>query len=207
MLINNIDKLRHAINFKVLFNPFFFYNSLSWIVGSIWLIFLGQWDAIGITLFFVFGGPLGYSFLLMPVALVGLAGLTWHERGGLIRIISLFLLLTAFLSTFILITISTLSIFYGFFKKSDSTSLIPMMLVAYGSATSPWIYIAQKEYKGGNPISMITVMFLSLSSAVVFVCIAFLQFNIFNAFGIIVITMTLVFFGQLFLIIKRVIYQ
>lgn len=178
-------------------------NFFGGIIGGIWLMILGEWGAIGTALGAAIFGAFFCGFLLMPGLLFTAPGLALYERRGVLRLISYPLLLLGFLWTFIVMSIWALGMFNSFLAKSDATSLVPMMMVAFGAATGPWSYMAQQEARSGNEYSSLTAIFLSLASAVTLFLLAFADMNTFDVFGIFLSIMGIVFFIQLYLAIKN----
>jgi hypothetical protein len=187
----------------ILFLPVMALNFFGGIIGGIWLMILGEWGAIGTALGAAIFGALFCGFLLMPGLLFSAPGLALYERRGVLRLISYPLLLLGFLWTFIVMSIWALGMFHSFLAKSDSTSLVPMMMVAFGAATGPWSYMAQQEARGGNEYSSLTAMFLSLASAVTLFLLVFTEMNTFEVSSIFLLIMGIVFFIQLFIAIKN----
>jgi len=187
----------------ILFLPVMLLNFFGGIIGGVWLMVLGEWGAIGTALGAAIFGTIFCGFLLMPGLLFSAPGVALYERRGVLRLISYPLLFLGFLWTFIVMSIWALGMFHTFLAKSDSTSLAPMMLVAFAAATGPWSYMAQQEAKGGNEYSSITAMFLSLASGVTLFLLAFTDTDTFDVFGIFLLIMGIVFFIQLFIAIKN----
>ena len=187
----------------ILFLPVMALNFFGGIIGGIWLMILGEWGAIGTALGAAIFGVFFCGFLLMPGLLFSAPGLALYERRGVLRLISYPLLLVGFLWTFIVMSIWALGMFHSFLAKSDSSSLVSMMMVAFGAATGPWSYMAQQEARGGNEYSSLTAMFLSLASGVTLFLLVFTEMNTFEVFGIFLVIMGIVFFIQLFIAIKN----
>ena len=186
----------------ILFLPIMALNFFGGIIGGIWLLILGEWGAVGTALGAAIFGAFFCGFLLMPGLLFSAPGLALYERKGVLRLISYPLLLLGFLWTYIVMSIWALGMFHSFLTRSDSASLVPMMMVAFGAATGPWSYMAQQEARGGNEHSSLTAMFLSVSSAITLYLLAFTEMKIFGVFGIFLSIMGIVFFVQLFIAIK-----
>ena len=186
----------------ILFLPIMILNFFGGVIGGIWLMILGEWGAVGIALGAALFGAFFCSFLLMPGFLFTVPGVALYQKRGVLRLISYPLLFLGLLWTFMVMSIWALGIFHSFLDKSDSTSLVPMMLVAYGAASGPWSYMAQQEARGGNEYSSLTAMSLSLASAVTLLLLAFSEMNTFKVFGIFLSIMAIVFVIQIFIVIK-----
>jgi len=186
----------------ILFFPIFILNFFGGIIGGIWLMILGEWGAVGIALAVALFGAFFCGFLSMPGLLFSAPGVALYQKKGILRLISYPLLFLGLLWTFMVMSIWALGIFHIFLDKSDSTTLVPMMLVAFGAATGPWSYMAQQEARGGNEYSSLTAMCLSLASAVTLFFLAFTEMNAFKVLGIFLSIMIIAFLIQLFILIK-----
>jgi hypothetical protein len=186
----------------ILFLPIMALNFFGGIIGGIWLIILGEWGAVGMALGAAIFGAFFCSFLLMPGLLFSGPGLMLFEKKGLLRLISYPLLLLGFLWTYVVMSVWALGLFLNFLNRSDSSSLIPMMMVAFSAATGPWSYMAQQEARGGNEYSSLTAMFLSVACAIAFFLLAFTEMKFTGVFVIFISIMGIVFFIQLVIAIK-----
>jgi hypothetical protein len=153
--------------------PLMLLNFLGGIVGGIWLIVLGEWGALGIAFVAIIFGAIICSFALMPGMLATAPAILMYGRGGAARVASYPLMLVGLLWTFAVMSVWALWWFGYFLKRADSSSLVPMLLIAFSVATGPWAYMAQKEAQGGNNHSSFTTFFLQLACAVIFVMLAF----------------------------------
>lgn len=155
--------------------PLMLLNFFGVIVGIVWLMVLGEWRPLGVALFAIFAGVVACSFALMPGLLVTAPALMMHEKGGAARIASYPLMFLGLAWTFAVMCAWALWWFAYYFHIANLSSLVPMMLVAYGVATSPWSYMAQKEAQGGNDQSAFTLFFLQIACAVIFVMSALVR--------------------------------
>lgn len=153
--------------------PLMLLNFLGGIVGFVWLMILGDWRSFFVALVATIFGAIVCSFALMPGMLATAPAIMMHEKGGAARISSYPLLLVGLLWTFAVMCGWALWWFAYFMQKADSSSAIPMLLVAFTVATAPWAYMAQKEAQSGNSQSSFTTFFLQLACAVAFVMLAF----------------------------------
>lgn len=153
--------------------PLMLLNFLGGIVGFIWLMVLGEWRTFLVALIATIFGAIVCSFALMPGMLATAPAIMMHEKGGAARIASYPLLLVGLVWTFAVMCAWALWWFGYFMQKADSSSLVPMLLVAFTVATAPWAYMAQKEAQSGNNQSSLSTFFLQLACAVAFVMLAF----------------------------------
>lgn len=152
--------------------PLIVLNLLGGIIGVIWLMILGQWDALGVALGATIFGTFACGLALTPGLLASAPAALLHERGGIARIASYPLMLVALLWTFVVMCIWALWWFAYFLKMADNTSLVPMLLIAFSVATAPWTYLAQKEAQSGNNQASFTAFFLQLACAAIFALVA-----------------------------------
>lgn len=177
----------------ILLLPLMLLNVLGGIVGAVWLMFLGQWGALGIALIATIFGAMVCGLALMPGMLITAPALFLYEKGGVARISSFPLFFAGLLWTFAVMS-GWAVIWYGYFlKRADASSLVPMLLIAFSVATGPWGYMAQKEAQSGNEYSSITTVFLQISCAVILVMLAFAGSQAFTALVAFTVTMSIAF--------------
>lgn len=177
----------------VLVLPLMLLNFLDGIVGAIWLMFLGEWGALGIALIASIFGAMACGFALMPGMLVTAPAMLMYEKGGAARIASYPLFFAGLLWTFAVMSGWALLSFAYFLEKADASSLVPMLLIAFSVATGPWAYMAQKEAQSGNEYSSITTFFLQIACAVILVMLAFAGAHPFTALVVFLVIMGIAF--------------
>lgn len=132
---------------------------VCWLASGIWLLFLGQWWAIGIGLLGLFISRYVVSLLLLPNILVATITARAHEAGrfgaaGFLAGISSF-----YVS--VVATIWSIPILGFFTLGAGELPLIPFLVWSYAVATDPWHFLAIEDLKsGGNLFSAMTVTFL-----------------------------------------------
>jgi hypothetical protein len=181
----------------VLVLPLMLLNFLGGIVGAIWLMFLGEWGALGIALIATIFGAMVCGFALMPGMLVTAPAMLMYEKGGAARIASYPLMFVGLLWTFAVMSGWALFWFAYFLKRADASSLVPMLLIAFSVATGPWAYMAQKEAQSGNEYSSITTFFLQIACAVILVMLAFAGAHPFTALVVFLVIMAIAFLFNL----------
>ncbi len=150
----------------VLMLPIILLNFLGAVVGVIWLMILGEWGALGVALGATIFGAFACGLALMPGLLVAAPAMMLLEKGGGARLASYPLMFIGLLWTFVVMCAWTLFWFGYYLKQADSSSFVPMLLIAFSVAAGPWAYMAQKEAQGGNNQSSFTAFFLQLACAV-----------------------------------------
>lgn len=136
-------------------------NLLGGIVSGIWLLFLGEWKALGLGIFSLFFAPLFLGFCLGPGLLFSLPAARVMEKGK----IALGIMLgapAAFYTVGVMVA-WCYGVFQLFDNMANDSSRIPMLLWSYGVATGPWGYMASKESdgQGGFNPSVLHTFFIS----------------------------------------------
>ena len=160
---NLINKLMNAFLavFGLLTIPIGIVNLLGGIVSGIWLLFLGEWKALGIGIFSMLFATFFLGLVLAPSLLFSLPASRVMEKGKII----LGIILGspgAFYTVGIMIS-WCYAVFQVFLNMADDNSRVPMLIWSYGVATGPWGYMASKESGGAsefNP-SMLHTFFIS----------------------------------------------
>lgn len=152
--------------------PLMVLNLLGGVIGVIWLMILGQWGALGVALGATIFGTFACGVALMPGLLATGPAVLLHGKGGFARITAYPFMFVGLLWTFAVMCTWALWWFSYFLKIADSTSLVPMLLIAFSVATAPWVYMAQKDAQGGSNHASFTAFFLQLACAAIFVLVA-----------------------------------
>jgi hypothetical protein len=132
---------------------------LNWIavfVGGIWLLFLGDWGALGIGVVVFIVGTFFLS-VVMSVALV--FALPAERLHAISPILSAPFLAAGFIFTFVVITAWCVGISYVITERPH-TNVWPYILWAYAVATAPLTTMARGELTD-NPAAGGTLMWLS----------------------------------------------
>jgi hypothetical protein len=143
---------------RLLMPVIMFVTQFGGIVGGIWAASSGDWWAIWYTLLACTVSHLILGILLLPSAGIGRAAITAFKRGHLLtgRVLSGAgsLYVAALMAAW---TLLTTVLFLGHHRQS---SLLPILLLGYTSASAPWVYMAGKEKNGGSDLAstLYTVM-------------------------------------------------
>jgi hypothetical protein len=158
----------------VLAVPLWVLNTFGGVIGFGWLAFAGEWSLIGWGILGLFISAFGLSLAMAPAALFVLPAMSAYQRGN--KFIGLLLGVAASLYTNAVIVFWCVAVLSFFLHNADSdTSLLPVLLWAYGAATGPLAYMASKEQ---NPQSITTTQFAQLAFLVSIVGVLFFKFSI-----------------------------
>ena len=147
-------------------------NAFGGLVAVIWLAILGEWGTLGYGLVGIFLGAFALGFAMMPGLLFAIPAAMLidkgYERCGTV---------IGFLSaiyTALILTTWCMGVLYFFVMRADSQSLAPVLLLAYGVATGPISWMAQKESQhGGGEFAVISSLFAQIAFIAV-VAVAFI---------------------------------
>jgi hypothetical protein len=119
------------------------------IVGAVWLIVSGEWAALGLGAVCMIGGPFIISLAMLPGYVLAAPVLfaSLHERAS--GFLAALLVLPTALWTFAVISVWCVGIFAAL-QLGSADDLVPRILWAYGAATGPWIFMAQKEMQSDS---------------------------------------------------------
>lgn len=153
------------------------------IVSGIWLAILGEWGPIkmGFILFFIAHFTL--SIVLMPTALLAVAGTHCAVKGKTFGMLCFSALSNLYI--IVLVTVWCHGILYMFLEDATSSSLIPVLIWSYEVATGPWAYRAAKDqgfasilYTFLAQLAYIVIILLIIFSSVTFIQ----QLKVFSGF-------------------------
>ncbi len=124
--------------------PLGLFNLLGSVVAAIWLIVLGMWFPVGISLALLFGGGFLFGFVFLPpfFAVVGLAAKA-SQKG--FRLVSVVLLFVVAVCTAAIMVGSANAIMNAYSQMGPQSAQFPLILLSYGIATAPWTALAYKE--------------------------------------------------------------
>jgi len=148
---------------EIVFLPLMILNMVGGVAAAIWLIVLGDWLVLGVGIAIAFFGNWIINLALMPgMFLFGAPGMALENKGkhgGALFFAFLNAVYVAALITFW--CIGTLLLLTSLAK---TYSVVPLTLFAYGCATAPWAYLAQKDQQsGGNEFSNIAILFAEIA--------------------------------------------
>ena len=154
-------------------------------IGGVWLLCIGQWPfVLGILLFSCLSIWLVSLYLFPSVILAGCA--VFFER---IKPLSfLFLGLSCLASAAAIAGYVTVVFKYFFFNALSDVPSIPLLLMCFGTAVSPWAHMAQKEQ---NPASTISVLVTQLSCLVVSIILFLSTLSLMYIFLIVFVPQTI----------------
>lgn len=134
---------------------------LGGIIGGVWLLCIGQWPLVlGMLLFSCLSIWLVSLYLFPSVILAACAA--FFEK--IKPLFFLFLGLSCLASAAAIAGYVTVVFKYFFLNALSDAPSIPLLLMCFGTAVSPWANMAQKEQ---NPASIISVLITQLSCLVV----------------------------------------
>ena len=140
---------------------------LGGIIGGVWLLCIGQWPfVLGMLLFSYLSSIWLASLYLFPSMILARCAV-FFER---IKPLSFLFLGLSYLASATAIAGYVTVVFKNFFfdALSDAPS-IPLLLMCFGTAVSPWAYMAQKELSLASTISaLITQLSCLIISIILF---------------------------------------
>ena len=139
-------------------------NMIGGIVAGIWLAILGEWGTIFRGLVALFLGGFAISIAMMPGLLLAAPAIALQSKNNLAGFY--FFSLLSMLYTYAVLTAWCILMLIYFANRADSDSVIPTMLWAYGAATGPIAYLAQKDLQSGNEHAGIATFFTQIAFVV-----------------------------------------
>jgi hypothetical protein len=148
--------------------PIMILNVFGFFGSAIWLLAIGQWRSVvaGIFVFFISNFVLGLA--LMPGLLVGAPGIYFAKRRITIGVY--FFGFLSSLYTYVLITAWCGTITFYFLRDAPAGAFWPLLIWAYGVATAPWTYMAQRDE---SIAAFIATFFMQVAYIVMMVALAF----------------------------------
>ncbi len=142
-------------------------NMLGGVVAGVWLAVLGDWKTIGTGVVGMIGGAMICSLLMLPGIVLALPAMRmWGSDSFLARIIAVPILLVGHSWTYIVMTAWAFGAFLVLLKGVPiDDKALPYLLWAYAVATTPWVFMLQKDVQAGNDHGSISVFFLQIACA------------------------------------------
>lgn len=164
--------------------PLVLLNIIGGIAALIWLIVLGEWNAILLGILIMLIGAFVISFLLMP-GLIFMLPISYFAEKNKVFGLAIFGFLNL-LYTFAIIAISSYFIFYYITNSVGSEHMLPALIWSYAAATAPWSYMASKEEgaRGEFNGTQSTLYFAELGLFVVVILLAFFHQTLVTSFYI-----------------------
>ncbi len=141
------------------------------IVSGIWLAILGQWGSIVYGLLMLVGAGFLLWITMMPGMLFEAPATAYCEEGNKPAFYVLVFLRTLY--PFAVLTLWCVLVLNFFARRADSSSIIPMLLWSYGVATSPIVWIAQKDLQSFKEYAMISTFFAQVAYLLVVLVVLF----------------------------------
>jgi hypothetical protein len=178
-----------SVLFAAFSAPIMLLNLLGGIVGAIWLICLGMWKPVGLSLAILIVGAHSLAFILAPGLIFAIPAAKAADQGktGTAFFIGFF----SILYTLAVIAVWACLIFKTYSLMGPASAQWPLLLLSYGACTGPWAYMASKEQgaENGIPHSALHVMFLSIGYIIAMSARLFADARFSTCFWIIVVTL------------------
>jgi len=131
------------------------------ILAAAWLAVLGQWKAIGMGVVFFVTGLTVFAVALLPVAVLGGAGVRAAEAGRTFLAGVATMCMTVYLCA-LMVTWCALMLLY-FRDMANRSTLSPILLWSCMPAVGPWMFIARhgQQEPGENLSDKLAVLCLS----------------------------------------------
>ncbi len=143
--------------------PLMLLNIFGSIVAIVWLGILGEWHTILL-------GVIGFILARLILGIALLAGFIFSAPALYFNSINfkpgtMFFGALAMLYTMIMFSAWCFLVLFLLLRTSEHSAALPTILLAYGVATGPVAYLAQRENstEGGNPFSILTALFLQIA--------------------------------------------
>lgn len=164
---------------------------LGAIVGWIWLICLGMWSPIAVSIAILFLGALFLGYLLMPSAFLAIPAVRAAEKGNMVTSFSLFLIQTLY-STALMVAWAYV-ILKKFAGMGPDAAQWPLLLISFGAATGPWAFMVtkvQQANQGEDQHSATAVCFLAAGYILALVARLFASASFDTCLWILIISIT-----------------
>src|SRR5947209_7275419 len=117
---------------------------ISWVLAGAWLAAAGQWWPVGAGIGIAIFGYIPVMVLLHGLIIFRKSGVYLLKKGIVVGVYSLGLIETVYF--YGLITGWCGAITLWFVQESSSDSFWPLLIWAYGVATSPWTAITHEDH-------------------------------------------------------------
>lgn len=171
---------------SVLLVPLGIINMFGGIISGIWLAILGEWSLIGSGILALLVSGMGLGLAMAPGLVFSGPAIVMLEKGNKIGGYLFGLLSTIY--TVGILTAWCIFVLVYFTKRANADSIIPVLLWSYGIATSPIIWLAQKDLQSGNEYAMITTFFVEVAYILTILAILFVGVSLLNVlvlFGVV----------------------
>ena len=152
--------------------PVIYLNVFAGIIAFVWLIILGKWFLIVVSIFALFSHYL-LGILMMPATLVQLFAFKAYEKKQVfLCVVGCYL--GTLMNMFIFFCWVTYVYYFGLSNVTSKSELLPIMLWANGVAIGPIYYMANQEKD--SPATATLTFFISLGCFFNTILISFFGF-------------------------------
>jgi hypothetical protein len=142
-------------------------NVFGFIGSLIWLLVIGQWRSVVVGILVYLIANFVLPLALLPSMALGAPGIYFAKRRITIGVYFFGLLSSIY--TYVLITAWCGGVTFYFLNDAPAGAFWPLLIWAYGVATAPWTYMAQKD---GAIASFIAAFFMQVAYIVMMAAIA-----------------------------------
>jgi hypothetical protein len=136
--------------------------------SAIWLLVIGQWRSVVAGVVVSFSSTFFLGLALMPGMLVEAPGIYFAKRRITIGVYFFGLLSSIY--TYGLIAAWCGVVTFYFLSEAPAGAFWPLLILAYGTATAPWNYMAQR---GQSVADFEATFFMQVAYIVMMVALAF----------------------------------
>jgi hypothetical protein len=167
--------------------PVIYLNLFAGIIAFVWLIILGKWFLIVVSIVALFSHYL-LGILMMPATLVQLLAFKAYEKKQVfLCVVGCYL--GTLMNMFIFFCWVTYVYYFGLSNVTSKSELLPIMLWANGVAIGPIYYMANQEKD--SPATVTLTFFTSLGCFFNTILISFFGFTLLSTSIIFLICMTI----------------
>jgi len=167
--------------------PVIYLNLFAGIIAFVWLIILGKWFLIVVSIVALFSHFL-LGILMMPATLVQLLAFKAYEKKQVfLCVVGCYL--GTLMNMFIFFCWVTYVYYFGLSNVTSKSELLPIMLWANGVAIGPIYYMANQEKD--SPATVTLTFFTSLGCFFNTILISFFGFTLFSTSIIFLICMSI----------------
>jgi len=167
--------------------PVIYLNLFAGIIAFVWLIILGKWFLIIVSIVALFSHYL-LGILMMPATLVQLLAFKAYEKKQVfLCVVGCYL--GTLMNMFIFFCWVTYVYYFGLSNVTSKSELLPIMLWANGVAIGPIYYMANQEKD--SPATVTLTFFTSLGCFFNTILISFFGFTLFSTSIIFLICMSI----------------
>ena len=167
--------------------PVIYLNLFAGIIAFVWLIILGKWFLIVVSIVALFSHYL-LGILMMPATLVQLLAFKAYEKKQVfLCIVGCYL--GTLINMFIFFCWVTYVYYFGLSNVTSKSELLPIMLWANGVAIGPIYYMANQEKN--SPATVTLTFFTSLGCFFNTILISFFGFTLLSTSIIFLICMSI----------------